>query len=381
MKNILFFLVILISTLRLAAQTNRPARLALVSESPEASTVADVLTAELSSRKGLQLLERNEIEKVYREQSLSAGNKDYLKLGQVLGADGLLLLDIVNEGTNQSLNIRLMAVKPGVVLVAEKFLWTGKNPTEWASSFTKHLDLFLPKLTVLVKDAIPISVVNLRSAISSADGLETERQLKLLTIQRLSREPQLFVLERQQMQLLGEEKELKLDDSAFWNGSILLEGVVDQNGFSQETVTINARLTPPKGGSLMLLEVRGARTNLAEVINQLAVKVNTALQVSSTVTEWNAVDEAQQFFEEANWALRWGVFVEAQVAAESAWALGRRNSETATLRLRAYSESVSLQSPIDSGYSENYFSKRISIPAIPYPERFRPLTRATELFL
>jgi len=311
---------------------------------------------------------------------LSAGNKDYLKLGQVLGADGLLLLDIVNEGTNQSLNIRLMAVKPGVVLVAEKFLWTGKNPTEWASSFTKHLDLFLPKLTVLVKDAIPISVVNLRSAISSADGLETERQLKLLTIQRLSREPQLFVLERQQMQLLGEEKELKLDDSAFWNGSILLEGVVDQNGFSQETVTINARLTPPKGGSLMLLEVRGARTNLAEVINQLAVKVNTALQVSSTVTEWNAVDEAQQFFEEANWALRWGVFVEAQVAAESAWALGRRNSETATLRLRAYSESVSLQSPIDSGYSENYFSKRISIPAIPYPERFRPLTRATELF-
>jgi len=70
------------------------------------------------------------------------------------------------------------------------------------------------------------------------EGAETERQLKLLTIQRLSQEKELFVLERQKMQLLSEEKELKADDSAFWNGSYLLEGVVDQNGYSQDTITI-----------------------------------------------------------------------------------------------------------------------------------------------
>ena len=63
------------------------------------------------------------------------------------------------------------------------------------------------------------------------------------------------------MQLLAEEKELKLDDSAFWNGSYLLEGVVDQNGYSKETITINARLTPPKGGVPMEFEVSGSRTN------------------------------------------------------------------------------------------------------------------------
>ena len=65
-----------------------------ISESPDASAAADVLTAELSSNKKLQMLERNEIEKVYREQGLSAGNRDYLKLGQILGADGLLLFDV-----------------------------------------------------------------------------------------------------------------------------------------------------------------------------------------------------------------------------------------------------------------------------------------------
>jgi len=86
MKNILFIFTILAFALRSPGQTNEPVRLALVSESDEASAVVDVLTAELSGHKNLQLLERNEIEKVYREQGLSAGNQDYLKLGQILGA-------------------------------------------------------------------------------------------------------------------------------------------------------------------------------------------------------------------------------------------------------------------------------------------------------
>jgi len=179
-------------------------------------------------------------------------------------------------------------------------------------------------------------VVNLRSAISAAEAGETERQLKLLTIQRLSGEPQLFVLERQQMGLLGAEKDLQADDSAFWNGSYLFEGVVDQNGYSTETITINARLSPPKGGAPVTFEVSGSRTNLAAVVNQLAMKVEAALKVHPTVTEWNAADEARQYFKEAQWALRWGVYEEAQAAADSAWALGKQDLECAVLRMRAY---------------------------------------------
>ncbi len=291
-----------------------PVRLAIVPETAEARAAADVLTAELSKNETVQLLERAEIDKVYREQGLSAANRDYLKLGQILGADGILLLETAGDEANQVLNIRLVAVKPGVVLTGERFPKPEKNLTEWSAIFARHLNLYFPKLGVLAKDAIPISVVNLRSALQSEEGKETERQLKLLTIQRLSREPQFFVLERERMQLLAEEKDLKLDDSAFWKGSYLLEGVVDQNGYSKETVTINARLTPSKGGAPVLLEASGARTNLAEVINQLVAKVSGAMQINSSVKEWNASDEAKQYFEEAKWALKWGVFSEAQMA-------------------------------------------------------------------
>ena len=340
MKTKILIIAILISALQLPAQTNGTVRLALVSESPDALAAADVLTAELSSHKNLQLLERNEIEKVYREQGLSAANTDYLKLGQVLGADGLLLLDINKTPQATNLTTRLVAVKPGAVLLDEDFSWPMKDMTGWASLCAAHLNPFVPKLAVLLKDAIPLSVVNLRSAVQSGEAQETERQLKLLAIQRLSREPQLFVLERQKMQLLTEEKELKLDDSAFWNGSYLLEGVVDQNGYSKDTITINARLTPPKGGTPVPIEVSGSRTNFMEVINQLAAKVNAALKVSSTVKEWNAADEAAQYLDEAKWAMKWAVYPEAQAASESAWALGKHDTDCAAVRVRAYMTAI-----------------------------------------
>jgi Ca2+-binding EF-hand superfamily protein len=340
MKANILIIAILISALQLPAQTNATVRLALVSESPDALAAADVLTAELSSHKNLQLLERNEIERVYREQGLSAANTDYLKLGQVLGADGLLLLDINKTLQATNLTTRLVAVKPGAVLLDEDFSWPMKDMTGWASLCAAHLNPFVPKLAVLLKDAIPLSVVNLRSAVQSGEAQETERQLKLLAIQRLSREPQLFVLERQKMQLLTVEKDLKLDDSPFWNGSYLLEGVVDQNGYSKDTITINARLTPPKGGTPVPIEVSGSRTNFMEVINQLAAKVNAALKVSSTVKEWNAADEAAQYLDEAKWAMKWAVYPEAQAASESAWALGKHDEDCAAVRVRSYMAAI-----------------------------------------
>ena len=239
----------------------------------------------------------------------------------------------------------------------------------WSSSYAVHLNLFLPKLSLLVKDAIPISVVNFRCAVQSTNAAEVERQLKLLAIQRLSQERQFFVLERQRLQLLGDEKELKLDDSAFWNGSYLLEGVVDQNGYAKDTITLNARLTPPKGGAALLMNVAGSRTNFAEVINRLASKVDEALKISATAPEWKGAEEAAQYFDEATWALKWGVLPEAQAAAESAWALGKRDMECAVVRVRAYASEVSNEAghleTLDAYYSPGFNADGVAVGPAP----------------
>jgi len=147
-------------------------------------------------------------------------------------------------------------------LTAERFSVLSTELPDWSSSFSRHVAGYLPKLAVPAQDAVPISVVNLRSAVAYGEAGETERVLKTLTIERLSREPGLFVLERQRMELLSEEKGRGLDDSPFWNGSYLLEGTMDRDGYNPERMTIDVKLTPAKGGAAVELEVAGSRTNL-----------------------------------------------------------------------------------------------------------------------
>lgn len=337
-KLILVFVLWSFGPWSTSAQTNSPTpRLALIAEDPALRSAADLLTAQLTQDGHLALLERAEIERVYREQSLSAANKDYLKLGQILGADGLLLLQITRETTNQFLSARLVAVKPGVVIGGVRSVWPIPDLMEWAKWMQNHFAPLFPKLGVLAKDAVPISVVNLRSAINSTEARETEQQLTALTIERLTREKELFVLERRRMELLSEEKELNgVGKSAFWNGSYLLEGTLDRDGYSKETMTLHARLVPPQGGAPVEIALSGKRGEVAPLADQLAKKVLETLQRASSVAEWNPTEEAAKYFEEAKWALKWSMNKEAQAAAESAWALGKRDLDCALVRVKSY---------------------------------------------
>ncbi len=318
--------------------TNLPqVKLAIIAQDDQSRTYADLLTVELSRHETLQLLERNEIEKVYREQGLSASNKDYLRLGRVLGADGLLLLSLAKEGTNEFLQTRLLAVKPGAIIDSARFGLPMTNSVEWAGWMARRVQPTYSKLAVLAQDAVALSIMNLRGAINSPQQRELEVQLTSLAILRLSQEPSLFVLERQRLNLLDDEKGLSgMGDSAFWNGSFLLEGTIDPQGYSKQTLTISARLIPPGGGQAIPIEASGVRTNLSEVTGELVSKVKTALKLRSAAPSFNAVEEAQRYYEEAKWALKWGAFQEAQAASESAWALGKHDPECAELRLRSY---------------------------------------------
>ncbi len=253
-------------------------RLAIVSESTEVATAADLLTAQFSKNDKVQLLERTEIERVIREQELSLNNLDRLKLGRLLGADGLLALRSVTEGTNRYLSVQLIAVKPGVILTDERFYHAAQNASLWPENVVHRLEPLLPKLGVLPQDAVPVSVVNFHAGIQTAEASELERQIFFLTVERLVREKRLFVLERKRMQALSEEKEMSgAEAEPFWNGKYLLDGAIDRNGFNPDVVTINARLIPP-GGNPVLIEVSGSRTNCMEVVNQLAEKSPISLE-------------------------------------------------------------------------------------------------------
>jgi hypothetical protein len=319
------------------AQSNSgPVRLAIVGGGERPTAAADLLTVELTKRADVQLLERNEIEKVYREQALAAANRDYVKLGQVLGADGLLLVEVMPQGTSQFLVARLVATKPGVIISEVRLPYVPEEAARLAVLTAENLGACFAKLRVPASQVIPMSVVNLRSALHSAQGQEVEQQLTLLTIDRLIHQPELFVLERRQMESLTREKELSANESPFWSGRYVLDGVIDRDGYQRETLTLNARLTPPKGGTAMTIDVAGSRTNLAEVVNRLATRVIELLRLRPSEVSWGSADEADRFFEEAKWGFKWGVLQEAQSAVESSWALGKQTKEVALLRIQIY---------------------------------------------
>ena len=357
---------------RLRGQSNEPpARLAILTEATEASVVADLLTVELSAKAHLQILERAQIQRVYREQQLSAANHDYVSLGQVLGADGLLILTLTTEGTNVFLSARLVAVKPGVLIRNLRTPWPLPDAPGWARWVGNHFRPFLLKLSVSAKDAIPISMVNLQSAIRSTETQELARQLTVLTIERLTRERALFVLERRRMNLLSAEKELPgIGESTFWSGSYLLDGTIDRYEYSKDTVTVNARLVPPRGGAPQLIEASGSRGNPAEVAAKLAKALTEALKLRSLVPPWNLADEAEQYFQEGTRAYSWKMLPEAQAACESAWALGKRTKDVAAFRLRAYGGDILPEAVVGN----------IEIPAVPQPGSLRTAIRALRLF-
>ena len=319
------------------ASTAAPGRLAIVAEDPAIAPAADLLTVAFSHMQGVQVLERAEIERVCREQALSAGNRDYLKLGQILAANGLLLLSPAPRGG--ALEARLIAVEPGVVIDAVLSPSPVEDRAQWADGLAKHFAPLLSKLEVSATQAVPISIVQLHSAVRSPASLELERQASLLAAVRLSHQRELFVLERQRMQRLTAEKQFQPpDNSAFWNGSYLLEGVLDRDSYTEDTVTLHARLVPPRGGSPIPFEVRSRRTNLVDLANQLADKVSAALNLSRSSVPWQPADEARRYFAEAQWAYHWDLYRETAVACEASWALGAQTKEVAELRLRAYAD-------------------------------------------
>ena len=267
---------------------------------------------------------------------MSAANRDYLKIGQVLGADGLLALQSITEGKNRYLSVQLIAVRPGVILEDERFGQPAQNTTAWADDIIHHLDPLLPKLNVLTQDAIPISVVNFHAGVRTAAAAELERQMFFLTVERLALEKRLFVLERKRMQSLSEEKDLAHSETEpFWNGKYLLDGALDRDGFDPDRVTIHARLIPP-AGSPIFIEAGGSRKNYAETVNQLVEKVLATMKLDSKPVPWNTADEADKFFKEAQWNLAWGDFTQARQSAAAAWALGKHDVDAITLRVRTF---------------------------------------------
>ncbi len=308
-------------------------RLAVLPTHADFALQADLLTTRLSSGTNVTLLEREAISRIWKEQAFSATLlSESIKLGRLLNADGLVMLDRAVEGTNELLSMRLLAVKPGVIISEHRFILPMEKPVEWVTDYAEQLIRRLPKFAVKKQDAVPLSLLNLRSSVSTADGLDLERELTSLLHLRLAREPSIFVLERRRLEELQEEKELGMEAEPFWNGAYVVDGVINRDAISKDMLTIHARVTRAKG-SPVNLEIAGRRDQASAAVDELARKIQSAINPAFSPTAWDTSTEAKEYLREASWAWRWSRFRESAEAADASWYLGERTAEVGALRV------------------------------------------------
>ncbi|NBV23280.1 MAG: hypothetical protein EBS05_15335 [Proteobacteria bacterium] len=341
-------------------------KLAILAAGPDVRPVADLLTVLLSQSPGVTLLERAEIERAWREQSLSAsGRSSLVKLGEILGADGVLLLETNSVAGQNNLSARLVAVKTGVTLGHLAVALPLMDLTEWSGQAASQFIQWLPKLTVARKEAVPVSILNLRSALNTTRAVALERDLTLLLTERLLRQREVFVLERRRLDQLATERELHggSEENAFWSGSFMLEGVINKDGEQAGRVAVLGRLIPPGGGVATQVQVEGDPAELPRLVNELAGKVFTVLHQPPTDASWGTPEEAAKYFEEARWASRWGMRPEARAAADAAWALGLHGVELATMRLDGWT--TELQATATTRERSRYTARGYPVPFFP----------------
>ena len=322
-----------------ADKPDPPTRIAVLTEASLASW-ADLIEAGLVDKPGLELLDRRLIQRVLDEQKLSltqATSAQSVRIGKLLGADGLIILRKEQGIDGETALVRMVAVGPGLVLAEPSYPLTGKNvsPLEAAGDVTERLLAVQPKLRVKPDDAVLVSVAGLFSAVDRGRARLVERQLTLLLTHRLMHEANVFVVERRHLEKLAFEKLLAPEPEPLATGSFVLAGSIEteRNG---ETLHLKLQLKPPGDREPTRIDVSGPAQKQVELVEQAALDILKAIQTTPANDVWDRAAEAKYYAEHARWALDHHLLEDAQAAAESAWVLGNHDLKLREKLIRAY---------------------------------------------
>ncbi|MEI8080082.1 MAG: hypothetical protein WCH61_10695, partial [bacterium] len=290
-------------------------RLAVVAVSPavEGRTVADQLTAAFSRDPAtLALVERQQIDAVLRELGLAAaqGRNGQLALGERLNAQGLLLLDVVE----QTLTARLVDSASGLILFSEgwpTYAVQGPGlPDAVAAVLRERILAGLRQAAAVAGGAggngvTVVAVAPLLNRVrDDTDDRRAETLSHLLALQ-LGRQPGLLLVERDELRRVVDEKAL-----ATAAGHRLVAAAV--------VVTGNTLFAPAKSGDNKLVVVetvfqRGAATQpgptvtggtedlmglAAQLAREIAARLRpggTAAADSASAAPFDAAGEARYF--------------------------------------------------------------------------------------
>ena len=300
-----------------------------------------MLTASLSQKSGIALVERENMKSILAEQNLPAGMMEpaqAIKLGQLLKADGLVLLSSIHAGTETVAVARLLAVNTGIVFDTQQTTYPIKDPHAWADTIGESVTAALPKFRLGINEAVKLSVLNFRASPTAAD---LEGPFSLLLANRLPQQREFFVLERAGLRNLVEEKQLlPLEEKAFAASSYLVSGYIDGNPNRPDDLVVSVVLTTPGTNPGITFKVAGSRQNLEKLIDDTATNITKLFRKPAAVAQWDADAEARRFGKEAMVAYSMLDDDQAKSLAEASIALKPVSPDAAVVQLKILSDGL-----------------------------------------
>lgn len=321
-------------------------------DAPEA---AAAVTATLSKLKGVALVERQELSVVAVERALQQAGSGFLAPAGPEAADGLLLLELSGE----LIHARLFSTHHGMVV------WSAEFPVSAGQLPTRGLKEGLPKLTVAPDALTPVGILAFRSATFSPQGMINEKQLTRMVETLLERQSNTVLLERRALGSVAFERSLRTMNPDLAGSLRLLDGAFD-GANNQWTMRLRIRSPLEESERQVLLA--------AETLAGLAEKISEAIGEPSG-GGISRVNEAEEFFREAQRAERAKQDDEALAAAQTAEALGKSGPDLDRLLALQHARRVRLDPRFFGG---RYLDSPPLSPAMRWEHAMQALDYADE---
>lgn len=261
--------------------------------------VVELLTVELSKQPQIEILDREQIDRILREQKLSATGlmerSTAIRGGKLLRVDGFLFVERFNITRDAGYRLQLVEARTGLV-VGSQFLDAGLVEKDVGAALRK-LAPSLAWLTLPEKRRRYIGLLGFSADPRREDLRSPPDALAAILARELGRSPDIAIVDREHVAKLQAEKELTGVDRELARSTYLIEGQVRPAPDAPGSLDIHAVARPLRGrDALAVLTVRCSESGLVGAGTQLAREILKQINAAPPVPS-----EAIPASEEAKW--------------------------------------------------------------------------------
>jgi ankyrin repeat protein len=319
-------------------------KVAVISEdSKQADSVSLVETA-LGKDSNVTVLERDDMGKILGERKLAGFSsekiEDRLRVGKILGADCLIFLRNQGNGKDEVHEARIVSTETGVIL--DSILGgNAVEPHKWALQVEDVFKRAAVELTFDPRSSVLLSIPNLKSAVTTAEGLQLEKQVRLGLACLLAAQPGVHLLEREELDRIALEKNLGESHQTFLNSAWVLDGNLEISQASD--VTLHLQLLQVTGKKTIPIEVTAPYQDPAGFLRKVVAAITANLpRRGDAAPSVSPEAEAEAYFEEAKWFAKSQMWERALAASEAAWGLGLRTNAVLEMRMHSIHERLTI---------------------------------------